>query len=158
MKGLCNKLASILPVSLKIQTQVDLFDQSAAYIEQLTNRISQLKGKKGETSTFRNPNNNNVEDDSTMINSDGVRLPILKINESDTGLQVNLIGRSKRKLVFYEVIRIIEEGGAEVVHAGYTTIDQKVYYTLHAQAKISRVGIEITSIRERLQALADRNL
>ncbi|KAJ9559594.1 hypothetical protein OSB04_004754 [Centaurea solstitialis] len=135
---------------------MDLFDESTAYIEQLTNRISQLKEKKGEASRLHNPNSSNFEDDSTMICS-GVRMPILKINESDASLQVNLITGTKKNFPFYEVIRIIEEGGAEVVNAGYTTINQKVYYTLHAQAKISRVGIEITSIRQRLQALVDRN-
>ncbi|XP_024973078.1 transcription factor bHLH162-like isoform X2 [Cynara cardunculus var. scolymus] len=139
MKNLCYKLTSVVP-SLSSQPykcfpQDSLFDQSAAYIKQLQNRIEQLKEKRDATSRLLNNGTRNDPScyDQPAVSCDGVRLPTVEVKEFDDGLQVNLTSGSERNFTFSDVVRIVEDGGAEVVKSGYTTVGGKVFYTLHAQ-------------------------
>ncbi|XP_076933263.1 transcription factor bHLH162-like [Bidens hawaiensis] len=149
MKQLCFKLNSLVP-SLssqhsKLFTQESQFDHSIAYIEQLRKRIQVLKNKRNEALRSANQKSNplcNVTDDWSTWSCGGATISTpptlpstLEVQDLDGGLKVLLIVGLERKILFPEIINIVEEGGAEVVKGGYTTIDDKVIYTLHAKVR-----------------------
>ncbi|XP_076946759.1 transcription factor bHLH162-like [Bidens hawaiensis] len=166
MKNLCYKLNSLVP-SLssqhdKLFTQESQFDHSIAYIEQLRKRIEVLKDKRNEALRFVNDGISNnplckVIDDPSAVSYEGATVstpptpPTVEVEDLNGGLRVLLISSPKKKIHFSEIINIVEDGGAEVVNGGYTTTDDKVIYTLHAKARFMRLGIEVTSIHQKLQ-------
>lgn len=162
MKGLCCKLNSLVPClssqPYKLFSQENQFDQSTVYIEQLKKRIELLKAKKDEAS--RCVNNGcendlccNVKDDQLVVSYDSASQPTVEVKELDGGLQVLLTSKLARHFLFSEVISIVEDGGGEVVKGGYTIVDDKVIYTIHAKARVARIGVDITSVNEKLQKL-----
>ncbi|XP_076951106.1 transcription factor bHLH162-like [Bidens hawaiensis] len=169
MKQLCFKLNSLVPSlssqHFKLFMQESQFDHSIAYIEQLRQRIEVLKHKRNEALRSANEKGNplcnvTLADEWSTLSCGGaiVSTPptspsTLEVHDLDGGLKVLLIIGLERKISFPEIINIVEEGGAEVVKGGYTTIDDKVIYTLHAKARFTRIGIEVTSVHQKLQEL-----
>ncbi|KAI3429986.1 BHLH domain-containing protein [Psidium guajava] len=156
MKGLCFKLASVVPphhqrrsASKDMPSQQDQIELAAEYIAQLKERIEKLKMKK-EIAAGRG---------GQALDGGGVRraspLPVVNIRDWDSGLEVTLISGSgqSRSFMLYEVISILEEEGAEVVSASISNIGDKVFHTLHAQVRLSRVGVETSRVRQRLHEL-----
>ncbi|KAK1427631.1 hypothetical protein QVD17_16322 [Tagetes erecta] len=167
MKKLCFKLNSLVPSLIsqpfKLITQESQFDQSIAYIEHLRDNIEVLKGKRDEALKIVNDaNKNNVQgdikdDQSSVSCNDTCLSSTVEIQEVDGGLKVLLITSLEEKILFSKVISIVNDGGAEVVNAGYTTLGDKVIYTLHAMARVTRIGIEVTSIHQKLQELINQS-
>ncbi|KAK1427627.1 hypothetical protein QVD17_16318 [Tagetes erecta] len=163
MKKLCIKLNSLIPSLIsqpfKLITQESQFDQSIAYIEQLRDRIEVLKVKRNEALNIVNvagKNNTrcNAKDYRPTLSCDVVNpSSTVEVQEVDGGLKVHLITSLEGKVLFSEVISIVEDGGAKVVKGGYTTIGDKIIYTLHAMARVTRIGMEVTSINQKLQEL-----
>ncbi|XP_024973238.1 uncharacterized protein LOC112511742 isoform X2 [Cynara cardunculus var. scolymus] len=158
MKRLCDELTSLVPSLFSQSSKDSIFDQSIAYIEQLQKIVERSTEKRIEASRLVNKRDRDntdydVRDDQPAVTCDGVRLPTVEVKEFDDGLQVRLTSRSKRNFTFSDVVRIVEDGGGEVVNGGYTTLGEKVFYTLHAKARIPRIGVETTCIYERLQEL-----
>lgn len=119
-------------------TQESQFDQSIAYIEQLRDRIEVLKAKKDEALRIVNDRGKSdmrwtIKDDQSTVSCDGTSPPsTVEVQEVDGGLKVLLITSLERKVLLSKVISIVEDGGAEVLKAGYTTTCDNVIYTLHA--------------------------
>ncbi|XP_031403237.1 transcription factor bHLH167-like isoform X1 [Punica granatum] len=134
-------------------SQQDQLDFAAAYIKQLRDRIDGLKRRK-ELAMISNGLNcsGNGGSPNPMANV-GVKLPVIELREWESGLEVSLISGVDKNFMLYEVISILHEEGAEVVSASFSTIGDKIFHTLHAQVRISRVGIETSRIWERLQEL-----
>uniref|UniRef100_A0A5B6ZJP9 BHLH domain-containing protein n=1 Tax=Davidia involucrata TaxID=16924 RepID=A0A5B6ZJP9_DAVIN len=156
MKGLCFKLTSLIPPhhfnpSKDVLSQQDQLNQAATYINQLRERIEELKGRKeaAMNNNNNNNNNNNITDTMTI----GVSLPLVELRDLGSSVEVLLISGLKKNFMLYEVISILEEEGAEVVSASFSTVGDKVFHTLHAKVKVSRVGVDTTSIYQRLQEL-----
>ncbi|TXG50296.1 hypothetical protein EZV62_022820 [Acer yangbiense] len=160
MKSLCFKLASIIPshnfkTSKEILSQQDQLDQAAAYIKQLRERIDRLKEIKDQATkptTIPNSSSSNIMD-STRTNNFGLKLPMFELIDLGSSIEVVLISGLQRNFMLYEVISILEEEGAEVVSASFSTVGDKVFHTLHAQVKISRVGVDTSRVCERLREL-----
>ncbi|XP_076941116.1 transcription factor bHLH162-like, partial [Bidens hawaiensis] len=129
------------------------FDHSIAYIEQLRKRIEGLKHKRNEALRSVNEKSNTLSCGDAAVSTTPTLPSTLEVQDLDGGLKVLLIIGLERKISFLEIINIVEEGGAEVVKGGYTTIDDKVIYTLHAKARFTRIGIEVTSVHQKLQEL-----
>ncbi|KHN19314.1 transcription factor bHLH168-like [Glycine soja] len=152
MKSLCHQLSSLIPPNLKpakpklmlgLQDQLDL---AARYIRQMTERVEKLKRQKeqamsNQSNDGRKMFNNNVES----------KLPILELRDLGSGIEVILVTGLNKTFMLYEVISVLEEEGAEVVTASFSTVGDKIFYVVHAQAKISRVGVETTRVYNRLQ-------
>ncbi|KAK1427629.1 hypothetical protein QVD17_16320 [Tagetes erecta] len=140
MKKLCFKLNSLVP-SLISQPF-----KSITYIEQLKDKVEVLKVKRDKALSIVNVGgkNNmscNVKDDESTLSREGTfPLSTVEVQEIDGGLKVLLITGLEGKVLFSEVISIVEDGGAEVIKAGYTTIGDKVIYTLHAMAPERRAS------------------
>nr|XP_043636871.1 uncharacterized protein LOC122607866 [Erigeron canadensis] len=168
MKYLCYKLHSMVPSlffqPFKVFTQENQFDHSIAYIEQLQKRIKELKDRRDETSRLVNDGSKNEQgrccnteilgnNNNIPSRDDIIKLDTVEVKELDNGLQVILTSNSVWNYSFSKVMSIVEDAGAEVVKGGYATVGDKVVYTLHAEAKVQRIGIDITSIHEKLQQL-----
>ncbi|KDP31114.1 hypothetical protein JCGZ_11490 [Jatropha curcas] len=155
MKALCFKLASVIPSQhfkhhKDMLSQQDQLDHAAAYIKNLKERIEKLEKKKERTlGSLSEANNNNAMNEMMM----SLTLPMFELRDLGNSIEVVLISGSKRNFMLHEVITILEEEGAEVVSASYTTVGDKVFHTIHAQVKISRVGVETTRVCQRLQEL-----
>ncbi|KAI9174762.1 hypothetical protein LWI28_022398 [Acer negundo] len=161
MKSLCFKLASIIPshnfkTSKDMLSQQDQLEQAAAYIKQLRERIDRLKEIKDQATkptTIPNSSSSSNIMDSTITNNFGLKLPMFELIDLGSSIEVVLISGLQRNFLLYEVISILEEEGAEVVSASFSTVGDKVFHTLHAQVKISRVGVDTSRVCERLQEL-----
>ncbi|EXB87869.1 hypothetical protein L484_014999 [Morus notabilis] len=162
MKDLCFKLASLVPhhhskhYSKEMLTQQDQIDLAASYISQLRERIEKLKAKKEQATKSLNGSTDmsgsEVLDDHQRMRI-GARLPVIELKDLGCSIEVILISGLQKSFMLYEVISVLEEEGAEVVSASFSTVDDKVFYTLHAQVKLSRVGVETSRVWERLQDL-----
>ncbi|KAA8542658.1 hypothetical protein F0562_023843 [Nyssa sinensis] len=153
MKGLCLKLASIVPPqrfkpSKDVPSQQDLLDHAAIYIKQLKERIEELQRRK--ELELKNIATNNSSNDIMML---GPRLPVVELRDTGSGIEVLLISGLKKNFLLYKAIRIVEEEGAEIVSASFSTVADKVFHTLHAQVKVSRVGADTSNMYQRLQEL-----
>ncbi|XP_020227946.1 transcription factor bHLH168 [Cajanus cajan] len=153
MKALCFKLVSTIPSKYLKPTkdmlsQQDQLDLAATYIKHLRERIEKLKGEKEQAMNMMRSNQNN-----NKIFNIGLELPLLNIQYFDSGIEVMLISGLNKNFMLYEVISVLEEEGAEVVSANFSTVADKIVYTLHAQVKISRVGVEPTRVHQRLREL-----
>ncbi|XP_021826075.1 transcription factor bHLH162-like [Prunus avium] len=160
MKGLCFKLASLIPSqhskgpnskdTLSQQNQLDL---ASSYIKQLRERIENLKEMKEKATRSQlgiDANSTINADNAMMVRS---RLPVLELRDSGSSIEVMLISGLNKNFMLYEVISVLEEEGAEVVSASFSTVGDKVFHSLHAQVKFSRVGVETSTVWQRLQDL-----
>ncbi|KAI3983596.1 hypothetical protein MKX01_000608 [Papaver californicum] len=178
MKDLCFKLVSLIPPttthdhqnhsSKKDIPQTDLIDQAGNYIQELRKRIDELKRKKDllTETTLPNTKNDVIDIDQDIITSNAVvvtatstqstgnnllNLPILQVRDFDsTTLEVVLITGENKHLMYYQLITVLEEEGAEVINASFVTVNDKVFYTLHSQV---RAGVETSRICDRLKKL-----
>ncbi|XP_022737020.1 transcription factor bHLH162-like [Durio zibethinus] len=154
MKTLCFKLASLIPhhhskPSKEIVSQQDQLDLAAAYIKHLREKIEKLKAIKEQAMKSK-------EASSSIMNttaSVGLSLPVVELRDFGSSIEVILITGLNKNFMLYEVISILEQEGAEVVSASFSTVGGKIFHTLHAQAKISRVGVETARVYQRLQEL-----
>ncbi|KAJ1398209.1 Myc-type, basic helix-loop-helix, partial [Sesbania bispinosa] len=131
MKSLCFKLISIIPSkylkpSKDMLSQQDQLDLAATYIKHLRERIEKLKGKKEQTMSMMSSNQNN---NNNRIFNIGSKLPILEIRDLGSGIEVMLISGLNKNFMLYEIIGVLEEEGAEVVTANFSTIADKIFYT-----------------------------
>ncbi|KAA8540832.1 hypothetical protein F0562_024795 [Nyssa sinensis] len=154
MKGLCFKLTSLIPPhhfkpSKDLLSQQDQLNQAASYIKQLKEKIEELKVRKEVAIRNINGTSNNIID-PTMT---GLRLPLVELRDLGSSVEVLLISGLKKNFMLYEIISVLEEEGAEVVSASFSTVGDQVFHTLHAQVKVSRVGVDTSSIYQRLQEL-----
>ncbi|XP_055827886.1 transcription factor bHLH168-like [Solanum dulcamara] len=157
MKYLSSKLSSLIPphhhnLTKEMLTQQDQVDQAITYIEKLKERVEVLKRRKDKVAA------QGTSDDSKKFMPtracSTINIPMIEVRELDSTLEVILVSVLQKKLItMQEVINIIEEEGAQVVTANYSTIGDKVYYTIHAQVKITRLGVDSSKVYLRLQKL-----
>lgn len=167
MKDLCFQLASLIPLShhnnnKHPSSQQDRLDFAAAYIKQLREKIKELEWTKNalaanDLNVTPNDCGNNSAGDPIMSASSTAasmsRLPIVELRDFGSTIEVTLITGLIKNFTLYEVVSLLEQEGAEVVGASFSTVGDKMFHSLHAQAKISRVGIETSRVGLRLQEL-----
>ncbi|XP_052175735.1 transcription factor bHLH162-like [Diospyros lotus] len=170
MKGLYFRLSSLLPPHhfkpTKDMSQLDLLDQAATYIKQLKERTDELEARREAAAAAsgqqlrinkkKKKKKNVVSDaddgDGSMMY--GFRAPVVEFRELGSIIEVVLISGLKNKFMLCEVIRVLQDEGAEVVSASCCTKEDRIFHTLHAQVKVSRVGVETSRVCQRLQELA----
>ncbi|XP_028121202.1 transcription factor bHLH162-like isoform X2 [Camellia sinensis] len=149
MKGLCFKLTSLIPPHHFRPSKQDQLDQAAEYIKQLKERIEELKARRTLAMANTNETNKNIKD--TMMF--GLRLPVVELKDLGSSLEVVLISGLEKNFMLYEVISVLEDEGAEVVSTSVSTMGDRVFHTLHAQVKVTRVGVETSRVCQRLHEL-----
>ncbi|GLT47229.1 hypothetical protein SLA2020_209390 [Shorea laevis] len=160
MKNLCFKLVSLIPhqhpnPSSKdiIISQHEQLDLAANYIKHLTERVSKLKTIKEQVTKSTEAGTSSNTTERAPV---GLRLPVVELRDSGSSIEVIVISGLKKNFMLHEVITILEEEGAEVVNASFSTIGDKVFHSVHAQVKISRVGVETSRVCQRLQEITSR--
>ncbi|XP_049393475.1 transcription factor bHLH168-like [Solanum stenotomum] len=153
MKHLSSKLFSLIPsnYSKEVRTKQDHVDQAISYIGELKERVEVLKKRKEEVAQGTNDHSRK----SMSTTSCTIKTPnMVEFRELDSTLEVIILTSGLQKnFTLQEVIKIIEEEGAQVVTANYSTLEDAIYYTIHAQVKITRLGVDASSIHLRLQNL-----
>ncbi|KAF9607061.1 hypothetical protein IFM89_030888 [Coptis chinensis] len=151
MKGLSIKLASLIPkhhnFSKDTLSQQDRLDHAEVYIKELRERVEMLKRKKQRM--MRSTRNEYGTKSVTV----GVTLPVLELRETDSTLEVILVSSLDKNFMFYQVIGVLEEEGADVVNASFSIVGDKVFHTIHSQVMSFRVGVEISRLSARLNEL-----
>ncbi|XP_048500337.1 transcription factor bHLH168-like [Beta vulgaris subsp. vulgaris] len=162
INDLCSDLTSIVPPEhfqpfKDMLSQADKIEQATNYIVELRERVDNLNKRKGqlemtgnqEAGTSSNQQNTTLND-VTMADS---ALPIIDVKDLGSSLEVQLVMTLEDNIMLHEVIRILEEEGAEVVNATFSTSGNKVIHTLHAKVRNARIGIETSRVKEKLHAL-----
>ncbi|XP_031117854.1 transcription factor bHLH168-like [Ipomoea triloba] len=160
MKNLCGKLVSLIPPqhlqpasSRELVSQQDQLDQAVTYIKQLKERVEKLKNVKKRKLV---PARKEEEEEERCSGSAPASLkapPILQVRDLGSSLEVNFISCCTKNFILHQVIKIVEEEGGQVVSAIFSTIGDKVFYTLHAQVKVTRLGMNTLEVYERLKKL-----
>ncbi|XP_015163140.1 uncharacterized protein [Solanum tuberosum] len=157
MKYLSSKLFSLIPphhhhYSTKdMVTQQDQIDQAITYIEKLKERVDVLKRRKDKIIAQGTSDDSNKFMPSTSCTT--IKIPMIEVRELGSTIEVILVSCLQKKFTMQEVIIILEQEGAQVVTANFSTIGNKVYYTIHAQVKITRLGVDASRVYSRLQNL-----
>lgn len=121
-------------------SQQDQLDLAATYIKHLRERIEKLKGKKEQAMSMMTTKSSSNQNNNNNINNDrnfnvGSKLPLLEIRDLGSGIEVMLISGLNKNFMLYEVISVLEQEGAEVVSANFSTIADKIFCTVHAQVQ-----------------------
>ncbi|GFZ03717.1 hypothetical protein Acr_16g0003410 [Actinidia rufa] len=111
-------------------SQYDQLDQAATYINQLKERVEELKARRAIAMTNTCTNNNTTRD-TRMLRS--YELPVVELKDLGSSFKVVLITGLEKNLIMHEVIDMLEDEGAEVVSASFSTVGDKVFHTYHAQ-------------------------
>ncbi|KAK6795295.1 hypothetical protein RDI58_008748 [Solanum bulbocastanum] len=157
MKYLSSKLFSLIPphhhhYSTKdMVTQQDQIDQAITYIEKLKERVDVLKRRKDKIVAHGTSDDSKKVMPSTSCTT--MKIPMIEIRELGSTIEVILVSCLQKKFTMQEVIIILEQEGAQVVTANFSTIGDKVYYTIHAQVKITRLGVDASRVYLRLKNL-----
>ena len=113
-------------------SQQDQLDHAATYIKHLRERIEKLKGRKEQAIRPNRGISGNYGMMDEMFNITSI-LPVLELKDLGSGIEVMLISGLNKNFMFYEVIGVLEEEGAEVVSASFSTVGDKIFHTVHAQ-------------------------
>jgi len=111
-------------------SQQDQLDLAATYIKHLRERLEKLKGEKEKAMNMMRTTQTN----NGIFNIES-QLPLLEIKELGSGIEVMLISGVNKNFMLYEVISVLEEEGVEVVTANFTTVANKIFYTVHAKVQ-----------------------
>ena len=92
-------------------------EQSFVYLKDLKKRIDELNAKKEEL-------------------KEDLVLPAIEMSEKGPILEVNLVTSLKKGFTLHEVISILEEEGAQVLSANYSTSKNRIFYTISSQVDL----------------------
>ncbi|KAH7686183.1 Achaete-scute transcription factor-related protein [Dioscorea alata] len=149
MKGLLSQLSSLIPTtqtsgSKDALTKRDLLEEAASYIKKLNKKIESLKRKRKVLGMNMQGIHMDVTDDHKIE---------VQVRVKDVLMEVVLLSGLKNGLKLHHVFSILEEEGAEVINANFSTVGDKIMHTIHSQAISSRIGLEEKKIKERLEDL-----
>ncbi|XP_021995755.1 transcription factor bHLH168 [Helianthus annuus] len=148
MKELYSTLASLLHLQPYVRMSLpELLDQATRSLKQLKERVEGLKSRKEELEKVVRLNGESSNNER--------RLRIVQVRESvDMELEANLIIMVNHKKVMpFEVLGVIEQGGAEIKSATFCTVGHHIYCTVHAKAFQARIGFDVELIEARLLKL-----
>ncbi|KAJ6845545.1 uncharacterized protein M6B38_287480 [Iris pallida] len=166
MKTLCFKLGSLIPKEDRNTensiSQHDHLDQAASYIKKLKARIEELKQRRQRCATAGG-GGGSESGKAADGKADEFGLPAVEVRYRDPILEVVLVTRGaappgRKKLLFYEVIGVLAEEGAEVVNASFSVVNDRTFLTVHSRAAAStssEIALDASRISERLKELLD---
>ncbi|KAL6847738.1 hypothetical protein ACP4OV_021866 [Aristida adscensionis] len=166
MKGLCVKLASLIPKehypSKDTMTQLGSLDEAAAYIKKLKERVDELQQKRSSVQLAAGASTSATSSGGTgwpapeaAPAAEDVAAPVVEVRPHHDGssLDVVLVTAVQRQFKLHEVVTVLEEEGAEILNANFSVAGRQIFYTIHCRAFSSRIGIEVSRVYERLRSL-----
>ncbi|XP_047948904.1 transcription factor bHLH167-like [Salvia hispanica] len=154
MKALCYKLVSIIPdhhfsQPKELLSHPDQIDEASSYIKMMRERIEVLNRRKAQL----------ISSYATRTgHGGGHKYPILTVTELGFGVEVMLISGLNKKFMLSQVISVIEQEAAQVLSVNMSRVGETIIHTIHAQVKISRVGVDTSRISDRIQKIISSNL
>ncbi|XP_019152555.1 PREDICTED: uncharacterized protein LOC109149300 isoform X2 [Ipomoea nil] len=168
MKYLCGKLVSLIPPhhfypSKESLSQQDQLDQAVTYIKTLRERVEKLEkmkkkmswGKEEESSEKKKKKKKKKKSATTAAAACTLlKSAVIEVRDLESTLEVVLMSATnKPNFMLHQLIRIVEEEGAQLQTATFSTAGDKVFHTLHAQVKVARLGMETSRVYGRLKQL-----
>ncbi|KAG6425266.1 hypothetical protein SASPL_115693 [Salvia splendens] len=155
MKAFCYKLVSIIPdhhfsQPKELLSHPDQIDEASSYIKMVRERIEVLNRRKAQLiSSYVT---------RTGHGGAGHKYPILTVKELGFCVEVMLISGLNKNFMLSQVISLIEQEAAQVLSVNITRVGESIIHTIHAQVKISRVGVDTSRISDRIQEIISSNL
>ncbi|KAI3733513.1 hypothetical protein L6452_12956 [Arctium lappa] len=159
MKDLFSTLASLLHLQPYDRMSLpDFLDRATSTLVNWKERVEQLKGRKEELEKevgSSSRSNNNMQQQQQQQQQQQV----VQVMEVDFKLEANLIittttnNNKKKKVEPFQVLSVIEQGGAEITSSTFSTVGDRTYCTIHAQAFQARLGFDVELIESRLLEL-----
>ncbi|XP_042520947.1 transcription factor bHLH162-like [Macadamia integrifolia] len=147
MKTLYSNLSSLIPnQSSKEMPLPEQLEEATNYIKRLENKLERLKEKKEHLM--------GIERLSKSMNSGMmVKLtapPHIEIHDMGSALGVILVSEFDTQFMFYEIIRLLQEEGADVVSAKFSAVNQTYFHTIHSEVGESSLDSGAARISNRL--------
>ncbi|KAJ4970016.1 hypothetical protein NE237_003115 [Protea cynaroides] len=138
MKTLFSELNSLIPnQNSKNPMQLpDQLDEASNYIKSLQVKLHRMKEKKDQLIMGIEKLSNSMSG-GKMVR---LRSPQIDIREMGSALVVNLISGFDSQCIFYEIIRVLQEEGAEIFNASFSAVNNLFYHTIHSQVGESSLG------------------
>lgn len=119
-------------------SQQDQLEEAATYIKKLREGVEELEKMKKKMMSW-GEEESRCSDKKSGTSSSAVsallKSPIIEVRDLGSTLQVVLMSATNQpNFMLHQLIRIVEEEGAQVVSASFSTLGDKVFHTLHAQA------------------------
>ncbi|KAJ0083574.1 hypothetical protein Patl1_30090 [Pistacia atlantica] len=150
MKDHLRRLACVIPPQTSKLSVLEILNKATNYIKQLKENKERLKRRKaqlkGEETTC-----NTSTDNMTVIPELRTIMNIKHFDDST--LEVNLISGLDKNFMLYEIISVLEEEAAQVIHASQIRADDKFIFIIRSKAISTRVGFETSRIDEKLREL-----
>ncbi|PQQ13956.1 transcription factor bHLH36 [Prunus yedoensis var. nudiflora] len=150
MKVLYSKLNSLLPRqnSQEPLTLPDQIDEAINYIKSLESKLQKSKEKRDSLKEKRKRSH------TACTNFDGMRSskpPQIQVHEMGSTLEVVLIsGLDNYQVMFNEIIRILHDEQADVVHASLSTLGDSIFHVIRAEMGKSMLDFGAAKITEKL--------
>ncbi|XAR68011.1 hypothetical protein NMG60_11002987 [Bertholletia excelsa] len=156
MKTLYTKLFSLLPNhdSKDAVPLPDQIDAAVKYIKSLQMKLERSKERKESLieSSRKRPHSSSTARDQFV---QGLRSPQMEIREMGSALEVVLITGEEDKFIFYEIIRVIHEEGAEVVSANFSVLGDSVFHVVQAKREEFVPNLVTATLTSRLKELVN---
>ena len=107
-------------------------DEVVSYIRSLQTKLEKSKERKQTLSGTRKKLRACINESIPSLPS-----PKIEIHEMGYALNVTLVTGYDDKVLFHEIIRLIQEEGAEVLNANFSAVGNSIFHAVHA--KVSKL-------------------
>ncbi|XP_021734139.1 uncharacterized protein LOC110700864 [Chenopodium quinoa] len=118
-------------------SQADQIEQATNYIVGLRERVENLNQRRDQLMVNQegtsNTENLSCNDTTMMTNNSGLIPTSIEVKDLGSVIEVQIVVQRDCEIKLHEVIRVLEEEGAEVVDATFSTHGNYVLHTLHAR-------------------------
>ncbi|XP_059664663.1 transcription factor bHLH162-like isoform X1 [Cornus florida] len=151
MKSLYSELYSLLPnhTSKEAPALPDQIDEAVKYIKMLQQKLEKSKNMK-ENSLGSKRSYTCTTNEMNAYNT-SLKSPLIEIHQMGPALHVVLISGLSNQFIFYEVIRMVHEEGAEVVNASFSMVGNSILYVEYPKIGESTFNFGAATIFEKLK-------
>ena len=114
-----------------------LLDQATSQVKQMRARIEELKLRKAEAEGLYDDQNSYMDYHQSATVSSRILAPVIDIRSGDDSIvEVNMISGSNNNFKLHDIIRVLQEEGAEVVSFSYHNAGDRVIYAIKSQVRV----------------------
>lgn len=115
----------------------DQIDEAVNYIKSLQTRLKEASEKKESLierkKSYSRSCTNITASTQAAETSSSLKLPEIWINQNGSAMEVVLMSGPDTQFMFYEMIRILHDQGAQVLNANFSVTGSTVFHIVHAQ-------------------------
>lgn len=110
----------------------DQLDEAINYTKTLQEKLEKMKERKESLMGI-----DKMSESTNKGTTIDLKSPHIEIQVLGSALVVHLVSGLDNQFMFYKSICILEEEGAEVVNASFSTMGDKVFHTIHSKVTAS---------------------